>query len=190
MSDRQLRGPPSNVDHIGGTSLAAEAVDKCLRSTARLAGPGVSTSSGRLRHPTSGLSRLSGLRRTALSKKRSFMSGHLGESRRRVYRSGTTAFLRAVPIPFDFEAFETRLVDRNDVAAGIVYDTYCSGKEDKPSRATPCPPARPPRPAADDLFLNASDAARRHAGLCGTGHLGCHFWYTRPVHPLKLSLPA
>ena len=160
-----------DVGEIDGKALAAEAIDKCLRS----AKPGFAGArrlrrhSGRLRdHRTSWTtSRYLGFGAQPYQEKRSFMSGRLGErvvgENVSIWDDGLSP--ETIPMPFDFEGVPKQRVEliTDGVAKGVVYDSYYGGKEGKPSTGHALPAGADVRPAADRTSSSrpASDASTR-----------------------------
>ncbi len=73
------------------------------------------------------------------------------------------------------------------IAKGIVYDTYYGGKEGKPSTGHALPAGTTYGPLPSNLFLKAGDV--NIADMLASVERGVwisRFWYTRPVHPLKI----
>ena len=97
--------------------------------------------------------------------------------------------LAGLPMPFDFEGVpKSRLsLIENGVAKAVVYDSYTAGKEGKQStgHALPAPNTFGPMPR--NLFL-ATGANTKEEMLKSTkrGIWVTRFWYTRPIHPLKV----
>ncbi len=183
-----------NVGEIDGKALAAEAIDKCLRS----ANP-VSLEPGEYDviledYATSDI--LDYLAYLAFGaqpyqEKRSFMSGRLGErvvgENISIWDDGLSP--ETMPMPFDFEGVPKRRVEliSDGVAKGVVCDSYYGGKEGKPSTGHALPAGLTYGPMPSNLFLKAGEATIDDM-LASTerGIWVSRFWYTRPVHPLKL----
>ncbi len=94
-----------------------------------------------------------------------------------------------LPVPFDYEGVpKSRLsLIENGVAKAVVYDSYTAGKEDRQStgHALPAPNTFGPMPL--NLFM-ATGTQTKDEMLKSTkrGIWVTRFWYTRPIHPLKV----
>jgi PmbA protein len=184
----------TDVDEIDGKAIAAEAVDKCLRSAGPVSvEPGVYdviledyAASDILDYFA-----LLGFGAQPYQEKRSFMSGHLGE---KVVGENVTIWddglsPETIPMPFDFEGVPKERVEliTNGVAKGVVYDTYYGGKEAKASTGHALPAGATYGPLPSNLFLKAGDVGiEKMIASTERGIWVSRFWYTRPVHPLKV----
>lgn len=97
---------------------------------------------------------------------------------------------RGLPFPFDYEGVPKQrvtLIERG-VAHGVVYDTRTASRAHRAStgHALPAPSTFGPLPT--HLFLATGDAAEIDALVANVtdGVLVTRFWYTRPVHPLRV----
>ena len=183
-----------DVGEIDADEVAAEAIDRCLRSVDPVAldpgeyevvleGYAVSDILDSLAYLSFGAQ--------SFQEKRSFMSDHLGEQvmgkNISIWDDGLAA--NTIPMPFDFEGVPKQRVDivRNGVAAGVVYDTYYAGKEGRASTGHSLPAGATFGPVPGNLFLGAGDATvDEMVASVERGILVSRFWYTRPVHPLKV----
>jgi PmbA protein len=184
----------TDVSDVDGRTLAAEAVDKCLRSANPVSlEPGVYDVILEDYAASDILDYLAylGFGAQPYQEKRSFMSGHLGEKvvgdNITIWDDGLSA--ETIPMPFDFEGVPKQRVEliSEGVATGVVYDTYYGGKEGKPSTGHALPAGATFGPLPANLFLKAGDAtAAEMVASTERGIWVSRFWYTRPVHPLKV----
>jgi PmbA protein len=183
-----------DVGEIDGEAVAAEAIDKCLRSADPVPlEPGeyeVVLEEYAVADVLDFLAYL-GLGAQAFQEKRSFMSDHLGEKvmgeNISIWDDGLAA--DTIPIPFDFEGVPRQQVDfiSDGVAKGIVYDTYYGGKEGKGSTGHALPAGATFGPIPSNMFLKAGTATKDEMlASVERGVWVSRFWYTRPVHPLKV----
>ncbi len=130
----------------------------------------------------------------AYQEKRSFMSGRLGE---RVMGENISIWddglaTDTVPNPFDFEGVPKQRVDfvTEGVAKSIVYDTYSAGKEEgRQSTGHALPAGYTFGPIPGNMYLAAGDASKEDMlASIERGVWVSRFWYTRPVHPLKVVI--
>ena len=183
-----------DVNDIDGKALAAEAIDKCLRSANPVSlEPSVYDVILEDYAASDILDYLAYLAFGAqpYQEKRSFMSGHLGEKlvgeNVTIWDDGLSP--ETIPMPFDFEGVPKQRVEliTEGVAKGIVYDSYYGGKEDKPSTGHALPAGATFGPLSSNLFLKAGDATRDDMlASVERGIWVSRLWYTCPVHPLKL----
>ncbi|MGD0114626.1 MAG: TldD/PmbA family protein [Dehalococcoidia bacterium] len=183
-----------DAGEIDGKALAAEAIDKCLRSAEPISlEPGeydVILEDYATSDILDYLAYL-GFGAQPYQEQRSFMSGRLGErvvgENVSIWDDGLSP--ETVPMPFDFEGVPKRRVEliTDGVAKGVVYDSYYGGKEGKPSTGHALPAGLTYGPMPSNLFLKAGEATIDDM-LASTerGIWVSRFWYTRPVHPLKL----
>jgi predicted Zn-dependent protease len=183
-----------DVNEIDGKALASEAIDKCLRSAGPISlEPGVYDVILEDYAASDILDYLAylGFGAQPYQEKRSFMSGHLGE---KVVGENVTIWddglsPRTVPMPFDFEGVPKQRVEliTEGIARGVVYDSYYGGKEGEASTGHALPAGATYGPLPMNLFLKPGDATREDMlASIERGIWVSRFWYTRPVHPLKL----
>jgi PmbA protein len=183
-----------DVNNIDGKALAAEAIDKCLRSASPVSlEPGVYDVILEDYAASDILDYLAYLAFGAqpYQEKRSFMSDRLGEKvagdNVTIWDDGLSP--ETIPMPFDFEGVPKQRVEliTEGVAKGVVYDSYYGGKEGKASTGHALPAGATFGPLPANLFLKAGDATRDDMlASVERGVWVSRFWYTRPVHPLKL----
>jgi predicted Zn-dependent protease len=183
-----------DVAEIDGAATAAEAIDKCLRSVDPVSlKPGeyeVILEEYAVADILDFLAYLS-LGAQAYQEKRSFMSGHLGErlmgENVSIWDDGLAP--DTVANPFDFEGVPRRRVDfiTDGIAKDVVYDTYYGGKEGKESTGHALPAGATFGPVPSNMFLKPGDATKdQMLASVEKGIWVSRFWYTRPVHPLKV----
>jgi PmbA protein len=127
----------------------------------------------------------------AYQEKRSFMSGRLGEQvmgeNINLWDDGLAS--DTIPNPFDFEGVPKQRVDfvENGIAKDVVWDTYTAGKEGRESTGHALPAGATFGPIPMNMLLGTGTATKKDM-LANTkrGIWVSRFWYTRPVHPLKL----
>lgn len=130
----------------------------------------------------------------AYQEKRSFMSGRLGEKvmgeNVSIWDDGLAP--DTVPNPFDFEGVPRQRVEfvTAGVAKGIVYDSYSAGKEEgRQSTGHGLPAGYTFGPIPGNTFLGTGDATKEDMlASIERGVWVSRFWYTRPVHPLKVII--
>lgn len=97
--------------------------------------------------------------------------------------------LAGLPIPFDFEGVpKARLsLIEQGVARNVAYDSYSAGKEGKKSTGHGLPAPNTMGPIPTNTFM-ATGKNTKEEMLKSTkkGIWVTRFWYTRPVHPLKV----
>ncbi len=184
----------TDAGDIDGRPVASEAIDKCLRSANPVSlEPGAYDVILEDYATVDILDYLSllGFGAQTYQEKRSFMSGHLGEKvagdNISIWDDGLSP--ETIPMPFDFEGVPKQRVDliTDGVAKGMVYDTYYGGKEGKPSTGHALPAGTTYGPLPSNLFLKPGDVSI--ADMLASVERGVwisRFWYTRPVHPLKV----
>ena len=186
-----------DVGDVDGDDLAREAVDKALRGAKPVAlEPGeypVVLEEYAVADLLDFFSYLS-FGAQAYQEKRSFMSGRLGEKvmgeNVSIWDDGLAP--GTVPSPFDFEGVPRQRVDfvTAGVARGIVYDTYSAGKEEgRQSTGHALPAGYTFGPIPGNTFLGTGDATKEDmVASIERGVWVSRFWYTRPVHPLKVMI--
>jgi predicted Zn-dependent protease len=130
----------------------------------------------------------------AVQEKRSFMAGRFGEKvmgeNISIWDDGLSP--ETLPNPFDFEGVPKQRVTfvEDGVARDVVWDTYTAGKEGDGRESTghALPAGNTFGPIPSNLFLRTGDAPSIDELVASTkrGVLVSRFWYTRPVHPLKV----
>jgi predicted Zn-dependent protease len=186
-----------DVDDMDFEAIGREAVAKCAKSQdPRPLGPGEYTV---ILEPYAVQDFLqmmtwTGFSAVALHEGRSFMAGKLGQQivdrRVSIWDDGLSP--DGVPIPFDFEGVPKQRVDliQNGVARGVVYDSYCAGKEEgkaSTGHALPAPNTFGPMPI--NLFFGSGDATLEE--MIRTTEHGVYvtrFHYTRPVDPMHVVI--
>jgi len=184
----------TDVAEIDGGAPAAEAIDKCLRSANPIAlEPGeyeVILEEYAVADILDFLAYLA-FGAQAFQEKRSFLSGHLGErvmgENISIWDDGLAP--DTIPNPFDFEGVPRQRVDfiTDGVAKGIVYDSYYGGKAGKTSTGHALPAGMTYGPLPTNMFLKPGRATKDEMlASVERGVWVSRFWYTRPVHPLKV----
>jgi len=128
----------------------------------------------------------------AFQEKRSFMAGRIGEKvmgdNITIYDDGLS--MEGSPNPFDYEGVPRQPVTfiENGVAKGVVWDTYCAGKEEnRVSTGHALPAGSTFGPVPSNMFLKTGDSSvEEMIASTRKGLFVRRFWYTRPVHPLKV----
>ncbi len=127
----------------------------------------------------------------AVQEDRSFMKGKLGEqvmdARITIWDDGCAP--EAIPLPFDFEGVPKQKVTfiENGIARGVVYDTVTAQREGKASTGHSLPAPNTMGPYAMNVLMAPGDTPKSE--LLKTIERGIwvtRFWYTRPVHPMKV----
>jgi PmbA protein len=127
----------------------------------------------------------------AVQEERSFMKGKLGEqvmdARITIWDDGCAP--EAIPLPFDFEGVPKQKVTfiENGIARGVVYDTVTAQREGKASTGHSLPAPNTMGPYAMNVLMAPGDTPKSE--LLKTIERGIwvtRFWYTRPVHPMKV----
>jgi len=183
-----------DVGDIDGKALATEAIDKCLRSANPIAlEPGqydVILEEYAVADILDFLAYLA-FGAQAFQEQRSFLSGHLGEKvmgeNVSIWDDGLAH--DTIANPFDFEGVPKQRVEfiTDGVAKGVVYDTYYAGKEDTSSTGHGLPAGMTFGPIPSNMFLKAGTATKEEMlASVERGIWVSRFWYTRPVHPLKV----
>jgi predicted Zn-dependent protease len=94
-----------------------------------------------------------------------------------------------LPMPFDFEGVpkvRLPLIERG-VAAGIVHDSYTAGRDGAQStgHGLPAPNTFGPMPL-NTMMATGKNTTEEMLRSTKKGIWVTRFWYTRPVHPLKI----
>ncbi len=127
----------------------------------------------------------------ALQEERSFMKGRLGERvmdpRITIWDDGCDP--ATIPLPFDFEGVPKQKVTliENGIARGVVYDTLTAQREGKQSTGHSLPAPNTMGPYPMHVVMAPGDTSK--ADLLKQIERGIwvtRFWYTRPVHPMKV----
>lgn len=184
-----------DVDQIDVEAVAAEAIDKALRSRnpTRL-DPGtyeVILEEYAVSDILDFIAFL-GLSAKAVEEERSFMNGNFG---RRIVGEGINIWddamdPRGIPVAFDFEGVAKQRVDFfiNGVANAVCYDSYTAGKEkNKTSTGHALPAGDTYGPLPGNMFLGPGTSTKEEM-LASTkrGIWVSRFHYTRDVHPTKV----
>ena len=186
-----------NVNDIDFESIGREAVEKCLRSqNPRSLEPGEYTV---ILEPyaTQDLIRMmtyTGFGALSVQEGRSFMNGKFGQQimddRISIWDDGLST--AGIPLPFDFEGVPKQRVDliRKGVAQGVVYDSYCAGKEEgKRSTGHAVPQTTRLGPIPLNIFFAPGDATLEE--MIKSTQRGLYitrFHYTRPVEPSRVTI--
>ncbi|MGB6895068.1 MAG: TldD/PmbA family protein [Dehalococcoidia bacterium] len=184
----------TDVGDIDGEEVAAEAVDKALRSANPVGlEPGeyeVVLQEYAVADLLDFLAYLS-FGAQAFQEKRSFMAGRLGEKvmgeNVSIWDDGLSH--NTIPNPFDFEGVPKQRVDfvEKGIARDVVWDTYTAGKEGRKSTGHALPASATFGPIPMNMFLGTGTATTEEmVASTKRGLWVSRFWYTRPVHPLKV----
>jgi len=180
----------TDLSQFDPRAIAERAVRKCVAGRgAEAIEPGVYTVI--LEPPAVGdmLSLLSwiGFGANAYQEGRSFLSGRLGEKvmgpNVSIWDDGTDP--RGLPFAFDWEGMPKRkvMLIEKGVAAGVAYDTYAAGKEDKETTGNALPAPNTYGPLPTSLFMNTGDASLDEMiAATDRGLLVTRFHYTNIVH--------
>ncbi|MBI5305095.1 MAG: TldD/PmbA family protein [Chloroflexi bacterium] len=129
----------------------------------------------------------------AVQEERSFMKGKLGErvmgENVTLWDDGTASDL--IALPFDFEGVPRQkvMLIEDGIARGVVYDTLTAQREGKTSTGHSLPAPNSMGPMAMHLQMAAGNTPKRELiKNVARGIWVTRFWYTRPVHPLKLLI--
>lgn len=183
-----------DVSEIDGEAVAAEAVDRALRSANPQALEPGDYEVVLLPYAVADLldffAYLS-FGAQAFQEKRSFMSGRIGE---RVMGENITIWddglaPGTIPQPFDFEGVPKRRVTfiEEGIARDVVWDSYTAGKEGRDSTGHALPAGNTFGPVPSNMFLKPGDATLDDMiADVKRGVFVSRFWYTRPVHPLHV----
>jgi PmbA protein len=127
----------------------------------------------------------------AMQEERSFMKGKLGErvmdARVTIWDDGCAP--EAIPLPFDFEGVPRQKVMfvENGIARGVVYDTATARREGKTSTGHSLPAPNTMGPYAMHVLMAPGDTPKSEMlKTIERGIWVTRFWYTRPVHPMKV----
>ncbi|MCX7838163.1 MAG: TldD/PmbA family protein [Anaerolineae bacterium] len=179
---------------INAEALADEAIDKALRSQNPIAlTPGEYTVFLEEYAVFDMLNFFAMLSFTAqaMQEERSFMKGKLGErvmdARITIWDDGCASDV--IPLPFDFEGVPKQKVTfiENGVARGVVYDTVTARREGKSSTGHSLPAPNTMGPYPMHVLMAPGDTPKREMlKSIERGIWVTRFWYTRPVHPMKV----
>lgn len=188
----------ANARTLNAEALAMEAADKALRSRNPIAlAPGEYTvlleeyAVGDILDFLSWCS----FNALAVQEERSFMKGRLGEKvmheRVTLWDEGTST--ETLAVPFDYEGVPKQKVVfvENGIARGVVFDSFTASKEGRGARSTghslPAPNTWGPLPM--HVFLAPGEATKEELiRSVERGVLVTRFWYTRVVHPLRVTM--
>ena len=185
-----------DVNDLDFEAIGAEAVNKCLRSrNPRSIEPGQYAV---ILEPYAvedfiQMMTYTGFSAVAMQEGRSFMVGKIGQQivdpRVSMWDDGLDP--AGLPQPFDFEGVPKQRVEliTNGVAKGVVYDSYCAGKEGRQStgHALPAPNTFGPFPL--NAFFAPGDATvEEMIKSTKRGLYVTRFHYTRPVEPTKVVI--
>lgn len=122
---------------------------------------------------------------------RSFLKGKIGEKvmdeRVTIWDDGCAP--NAIALPFDFEGVPKQKVTfiENGIARGVVYDTPTAQREGKQSTGHSLPAPNTMGPYPMHVFMAAGDTPKSEMlKSIERGIWVTRFWYTRPVHPMKV----
>ncbi|MBU0595240.1 TldD/PmbA family protein [Candidatus Bipolaricaulota bacterium] len=186
-----------NVDDLDPATAGRIAVDKALKSrnpqpiepgayTVFLEEDAVATMMFFLGHL--------GLGALPLQEKRSFLTGHLGETitgeNITIWDDGLDA--NGFAVPFDFEGVPRQkvMLIENGVGKNVVYDSFTAGREQgkrSTGHSLPAPSAMGPIPLHMHMALGAASVEEMIASI-DRGIWVTRFHYTNPVHPVKTIL--
>jgi predicted Zn-dependent protease len=186
----------ADARQVNADALAQEAIDKAVRASNPTAlEPGEYTV---FLEEYAVLDMLNALAMTAFSAQamqedRSFMKGKLGEkvmdARVTIWDDGCAP--NAIPLPFDFEGVPKQKVTfvENGIARGVVYDTPTAQREGKQSTGHSLPAPNSMGPYAMNVFMSPGDTSKTEMlKTIERGVWVTRFWYTRPVHPMKVLI--
>lgn len=127
----------------------------------------------------------------AMQEERSFMKGKLGErvmdERITIWDDGCAP--ETIPLPFDFEGVPKQKVMfiENGIARGVVYDTVTARREGKRSTGHSLPAPNTMGPYPMHVLMAPGDTPKQEMlKTIERGIWVTRFWYTRPVHPMKV----
>lgn len=127
----------------------------------------------------------------AVEEGRSFMAGKFGK---RVLGANISIWddgydPTGIPSPFDFEGVPRQRVTliESGVARNVCYDSYTAARVGKETTGHSLPAGETFGPVPLNLFM-AAGASSKDQMIASTkrGLLITRFWYTRPVHPLRI----
>jgi predicted Zn-dependent protease len=185
-----------DVNEIDGDALAAEAIDKCVRSAnPHELEPGeydVILEEYAVADLMDYFAYLAFGSR-AFVEKRSFMAGRIGEKvmgdNVSIWDDGLSP--AGIPSPFDWEGVPRKRVDFIDrgIARGVVWDSYEATQHNVENTGHALPAGETFGPIPGNMFMAPGDATKEEM-LASTkrGIWVSRFWYTRPVHPLTVVL--
>ncbi len=129
----------------------------------------------------------------AVQEDRSFMKGKFGEKvmdpRVTLWDDGNSP--ETIPLPFDFEGMPRQKVTfvENGVARDVIYDSATAEREGKQSTGHSLPAPNAVGPFPMHMFLAPGSAPKREMiKSVERGVWVTRFWYTRPVHPMKVLI--
>lgn len=179
---------------VNADALADEAIDKALRASNPVAfEPGEYTVFLEEYAVCDLLNffAMLGFTAQALQEDRSFLKGKLGEkvmdARVTLWDDGCAP--DAIPLPFDFEGVPKQKVTfiENGIARGVVYDTPTAQREGKQSTGHSLPAPNTLGPYPMHVFMAPGDTPKSEMlKTIERGIWVTRFWYTRPVHPMKV----
>jgi PmbA protein len=186
--------PDANT--INADALASEAIDKALKSrNAQTIEPGEYTVllEEYAVHDMLNFFSMLAFSALAVQEERSFMRGKIGErvmdERVTIWDDGISA--EGIPMPFDFEGTPSQKVSliENGIARGVVYDTPTAQREGRSSTGHSLPAPNSMGPMARHLFMAPGNTPKREMiKNVERGIWVTRFWYTRPVHPVKVLI--
>ena len=129
----------------------------------------------------------------AMQEDRSFLKGKLGEKvmdeRVTIWDDGCAP--NAVPLPFDFEGVPKQKVTfiENGIARGVVYDTLTAQREGRQSTGHSLPAPNSMGPYPMHVFMAPGETPKSEMlKSIERGIWVTRFWYTRPVHRMKVLI--
>ncbi|MCI0476514.1 MAG: TldD/PmbA family protein, partial [Anaerolineales bacterium] len=179
---------------VNAEALATEAIDKALRASNPVAfEPGEYTV---FLEEYAVLDLLNffgmlGFTAQAMQEDRSFLKNKIGEKvmdeRVTIWDDGCAP--NAIALPFDFEGVPKQKVTfiENGIARGVVYDTLTAQREGKSSTGHSLPAPNTMGPYPMHVFMAPGDTPKSEMlKSIERGIWVTRFWYTRPVHPMKV----
>ncbi len=182
-----------DVRHLDVEALAAEAVEKALRSRNPRPLPAGEYPVVLEHYATADIVTIMGylaFSALAVQEGRSFMAGKFGQTLMSpsvsIWDDGLDP--SGLPLPFDFEGVPKQRVDfiKDGVAVGVVHDSATALKDGLQSTGHSLPMPNPQGPFPLNMFMAGGTASAEEliAGL-DKGLLVTRFHYTVPVHPAK-----